>query len=92
MPFLYGMTRAYVEFIRKVQHVELKQKFPLNTEVHYELQNAAKQIVISKTVMNFVEVAFTEKIDVSHIPHGDYTLIVSVGNPHKHLDSININL
>lgn len=89
---LYTMTKADVEFIRKVQQVELKQKLPLNTEVHYELVNSAQQIVMSKTVMNFLEAAFTEKIEVSHLPHGDYTLIVSVGNPHTHLDSININL
>jgi len=86
------MTKAGVEFIRKVQQVQLKQPLPLNTEVHYQLLNHANQIVLSKTVMNFLEASLTEKIEVSALPHGAYTLIVSVGNPHKHLDSIAINL
>jgi len=92
MCLLYAMTKAEVEFIRKVEQVVLKQKLPLNTEVHYELLNIEKQIVMSKTVMNFFETNFTEKIEVSHLPQGNYTLIVSVGNPHQHLDTITIKL
>jgi hypothetical protein len=86
------MARADIEFIRKVQQVVLKQKLPLNTEVHYELLNTKKQIVMSKTVMNFSDIAFTEKLEVSHLPHGDYTLIISTGNPHQLLDTITIHL
>ncbi|MGC4101720.1 hypothetical protein [Ferruginibacter sp.] len=86
------MTKAEVEFIRKVQQVVLKQELPLNTEVHYELLNSSNQVVMSKTVLNFLETNFTEKIEVSHLPHGSYTLIVSTGNPHKHLDTIAIHL
>jgi hypothetical protein len=88
----YIMTKAGVEFIRKVQQVELKQQLPLNTEVHYQLLNHTNQIVMSKTVMNFLEASFTEKIEVSYLPHGAYTLVVSVGNPQKIIDSINIRL
>lgn len=92
MQLLYAMARADIEFIRKVQQVVLKQKLPLNTEVHYELLNTKKQIVMSKTVMNFSDIAFTEKLEVSHLPHGDYTLIISTGNPHQLLDTITIHL
>ncbi|MEP6676913.1 MAG: hypothetical protein ABJA78_17255 [Ferruginibacter sp.] len=86
------MTKADIEFIRKVQQVELKHKLPLNTEVHYELHNNSGQIVMSKTVMNFLESAFTEKLEVSHLPQGVYTLVVSVGTPPQPLDIIEINL
>ncbi len=86
------MAKAEVEFIRKVEQVVLKQKLPLNTEVHYELLNMSGQIVLSKTVMNFFENSFTEKLEVSHLPTGNYTLVVSIGNPHQHLDTITINL
>ncbi|MGG9961551.1 hypothetical protein [Ferruginibacter sp. SUN106] len=92
MPLLYAMTKADIEFIRKVQQVVLKQKLPLNTEVHYELLNNQKQMVMSKTVMNFSDTSFTEKLEVSHLPHGDYTLIVSTGKPPTILDTITINL
>ena len=86
------MAKADIEFIRKVQQVVLKQKLPLNTEVHYELLNAQKQMVLSKTVMNFSDSSFTEKLEVSHLPHGDYTLIISTGNRHTVLDTITITL
>ena len=86
------MTKADIEFIRKVQQVVLKQKLPLNTEVHYELLNAQKQMVLSKTVMNFSDTSFTEKLEVSHLPNGNYTLIVSTGKPPTILDTITINL
>ena len=89
---LYGMTKADIEFIRKVQEVVLKQKLPLNTEVHYELLNTQQQVVMSKTVMNFSANSFTEKLEVSHLPQGNYTLVVSTGNPHQILDTITINL
>jgi hypothetical protein len=88
----YVMNRVDIEFIRKVQEVVLKQKLPLNTEVHYELLNTQQQVVMSKTVMNFSESAFTEKLEVSHLPQGDYTLVVSTGNPPVLLDTITINL
>jgi diaminopimelate epimerase len=86
------MNRVDIEFIRKVQEVGLKQKLPLNTEVHYELLNTQQQIVMSKTVMNFSDSAFAEKLEISHLPAGEYTLVVSTGNPHIVLDTININL
>lgn len=86
------MTKAEVEFIRKVEQVVLTQKLPLNTEVHYELLNSEDKIVLSKTVMNFFENSFTEKLEVSHLPHGVYTLIVSTGSPHKVLDRLTISL
>ena len=86
------MTKADVEFIRKVQQVELKQQLPLNTEIHYELFNQAGQLVMSKTVMNFLATTFTEKLEVSHLPQGLYQLVVSTGNPHELLDSISIQL
>jgi len=92
MPLFYLMNRADIEFIRKVQEVVLKQKLPLNTEVHYELLNTQQQVVLSKTVMNFSDSAFTEKLEVSHLPHGDYTLVVSTGYPHIILDTVVINL
>jgi hypothetical protein len=88
----YTMNRVDIEFIRKVQEVVLKQKLPLNTEVHYELLNTQQQVVMSKTVMNFYESAFTEKLEVSHLPQGNYTLVVSTGNPPVPLDTIIINL
>jgi hypothetical protein len=86
------MTKAEVEFIRKVEQVVLKQQLPLNTEVHYELLNNANQVVMSKTVMNFLETSFTEKIEVSHLPAGAYTLVVSAGDPHTAIDSVTIKL
>jgi len=70
----------------------LTQKLPLNTEVHYELMNSDDRIVMSKTVMNFSENSFTEKLEVSHLAPGIYTLIVSTGDPHKLLDTLTINL
>lgn len=86
------MTKADVEFIRKVQQVELKHKLPLNTEVHYELYNEAGQLVMSKTVMNFLQSSFTEKLEISHLPHGMYKLVVSAGDQHQLLDTLQIDL
>lgn len=86
------MTKADLEFTRKVQQVALKQKLPLNTEIHYELFNIEGQTVLSKTVMNFLETSFTEKFEVSHILPGDYELTVSAGSPQKLIETIIIKL
>ncbi len=86
------MTKADLEFTRKVQQVVLKQQLPLNTEIHYELLNKAGQTVLSKTVMNFLEPSFTEKFEVSHLPSDDYTLIVSAGHSQKQIETILIKL
>ena len=86
------MTKADLEFTRKVQQVVLKQQLPLNTEIHYELLNKAGQTVLSKTVMNFLETSFAEKFEVSHLPSEEYVLIVSAGQPQKEIETINIKL
>lgn len=86
------MTKADLEFTRKVQQVALKQQLPLNTEIHYELFNKEGQTVLSKTVMNFLEISFTEKFEVSHLSPGNYTLIVSAGQPQKQIETILIKL
>ena len=86
------MAKPGVEFIRKVEQAALKQKLPLNTEVHYQLKNKEGQVVMSKTVMNFQETAITEKLEVSHLPSGHYVLVISTGNPPELFDSIEINL
>ena len=86
------MTKADLEFTRKVQQVALKQKLPLNTEIHYQLLNKEGQTVLSKTVMNFLEASFTEKFEVSHLPSDEYTLIVSAGQPLKQIETINVKL
>ncbi len=86
------MNKADLEFTRKVQQVTLKHQLPLNTEIHYELFNKTGQTVLSKTVMNFLEVSFTEKFEVSHLSPGEYKLIVSTDSPQKVLETIIINL
>lgn len=82
-----------IEFIRRVNTVELREKLPQNEQVHYQLFSSDERLVFSKTSINIHPgSSIKEKLEISHLPAGTYTLVVSVGTPPKHFETLTINI
>ena len=86
-----GMAKVDVQLNRTTSNTVLSRSLPVNEELHYQLYNSAGKLVFSKSIImiNAGE-RLIEKLDVSHLPSGRYTLTVTSGN--EILEKIQITL
>ncbi|MEO7308990.1 MAG: hypothetical protein ABIX01_01220 [Chitinophagaceae bacterium] len=82
-----------IEFIRRVNMVELKSKLPKDEQMHFQMFSGEGKMVFSKTTLNIHAGSnVKEKLEISHLPAGIYTLKVSVGQPPLHFETLTITI